>query len=77
MKKLSPYIVLVLMGLILIGATEASAQKKMKNEATLWAAEDIKWEAMRGGPPVVMTTTLWGDQTKGAYAGFNKFPAGF
>ena len=24
-----------------------------------------------------MSATLWGDQTKGAYGGFTKFPAGF
>ena len=77
MKKLSLYIVLVLVGLIFFGATEASAQKKMKKEAVLWAAEDLKWEALQGGTPGVMTTVLWGDQTKGAYGGLTKFPAGF
>jgi quercetin dioxygenase-like cupin family protein len=77
MKRFSSYIVLVLMGLILIGATEASAQKKTKKEAVLWAAEDITWEAMPGGPPGVMSVTLWGDQTKGPYGGLTKFPAGF
>jgi quercetin dioxygenase-like cupin family protein len=76
MKRFSSYIVLVLMGLMLIGATEASAQKKTKKEAVLWAAEDIKWEALQGGPPGVMSVALWGDQTKGAYAGLTKFPAG-
>jgi len=77
MKKLSSYIVLILVGLIFFGATEASAQKKMKKEAVLWAAEDLKWEQLVGGPPGVMTTMLWGDNTKGAYGGFTKFPAGF
>ena len=75
MKRLSLCIVLVLVGLIFFGTTEASAQKKMKK--VLWAAEDIKWEPLQGGPPGVMTATLWGDQTKGAYGGFTKFPAGF
>ena len=75
MKRLSLYIVLVLMGLMFFGTTEASAQKKMKK--VLWAAEDLKWEAMQGGAPGVMTTMLWGDNTKGAYGGFTKFPAGF
>ena len=77
MKKISMYIVLVLVGLMLIVPTGASAQKKMKKDAVLWAAEDLKWEALPGGPPGVMSVTLWGDQTKGAYGGLTKFPAGF
>ncbi len=77
MKKLSLNIVLVFAGLIFIGTTEASAQKKMKKEAVLWTAEDIKWEQLKGGPPGVMAAMLWGDNTKGAYGGFTKFPAGF
>ena len=77
MKKLSIYIVLVLVGLMLIIPTNASAQKKVKKEAVLWAAEDLKWEALPGGPPGVMSVTLWGDQTKGPYGGLTKFPAGF
>jgi len=77
MKRTLSFIALVLVGLMLIGATQASAQKKMKKEALLCAAEDLKWEAMPGGPPGVMIAPLWGDQTKGAYAGFTKFPAGF
>ena len=75
MKRLSLYIALGLAGLILFGTTEASAQKKMKK--VLWAAEDIKWEPLKGGPPGVMSAALWGDNTKGAYGGFTKFPAGF
>jgi quercetin dioxygenase-like cupin family protein len=77
MKRFSSYIVLVLMGLIFLATTETFAQKKMNRDAVLWTAEDIKWEAMQGGPPGVMTATLWGDQTKGAYGALNKFPAGF
>ena len=77
MKRYSIYIVLALAGLIFVGATEASAQKKKMKAPILWSAEDIKWEAMEGGPPGVMTAMLWGDQTKGAYGGFTKFPAGF
>jgi len=76
MKRLSSYMVLVLMGLILIGATVASAQKKMEKE-TLWAAEDLKWESLSPATPGVMRVMLWGDSTKGAYAGLTKFPAGF
>jgi quercetin dioxygenase-like cupin family protein len=77
MKRLSLYIVPVLVGLIFLGATDASAQKQMKKGAVLWAAEDLKWEQLVGGPPGVMSVMLWGDNTKGAYGGFTKFPAGF
>jgi len=77
MKRLSSYIVLVLVGLIFLGAAEASSQKKMKKEAVLWATEDLKWEQLAGAPPGVMSVMLWGDNTKGAYGGFTKFPAGF
>ena len=77
MKRFSIFIAMVLVGLIFLGITETSAQKKTNKEAVLWAAEDIKWEPLQGGPPGVMTVTLWGDQTKGAYGGMNKFPAGF
>jgi len=77
MKRLSLYIVLVLVGLIFFGTTEAPAQEKMKKEAVLWAAEDLKWEPLTGGVPGVMTAMLWGDHTKGAYGGLTKFPAGF
>ena len=77
MKRLSLYIVLVLVGLIFFGVTDTSAQKKMKKEAVLWAAEDLKWEPLAGAPPGVVSVMLWGDNTKGAYGGFTKFPAGF
>ena len=77
MKKLSMYFVLVLAGLIVFGATVASAQKKMKKEPVLWAAEDLQWQPIQGGPPGVMAVMLWGDNTKGAYGGLTKFPAGF
>ena len=77
MKRLSLYIVLVLVGLIFFGATDASAEKKMKKETVLWTAEDLKWEPLAGAPPGVMSVMLWGDNTKGAYGGFTKFPAGF
>jgi len=77
MKRLSLCIVLFLAGLIFFGAMDASAQKKMKKEAVLWAAEDLKWEQLVGGPPGIVSVMLWGDNTKGAYGGFTKFPAGF
>ncbi|MBA4313523.1 MAG: hypothetical protein C0417_12940 [Chlorobiaceae bacterium] len=77
MKKLSSYIVLILVGLIFVGTTEASSPKKMNKEAVLRAAEDLKWEQLAGAPPGVMSVMLWGDNTKGAYGGFTKFPASF
>lgn len=77
MKRLSLYIALVLVGLVFLGATETFAQKKMNKEAVLRAAEDLKWEQLAGAPPGVMSVKLWGDNTKGAYGGLTKFPAGF
>ena len=77
MKKHSGYIVLVLAGLIFAGTTQAFAQQKTKKEPVLWAAEDLKWEPLAGAPPGVMSAMLWGNNTKGAYGGFTKFPAGF
>ncbi len=74
MKKHFSFIVLILIGSVFFGATQASAQKKMKKEPVMWAAEDIKWAEMKGGPPGVMVATLWGDMTKGAYGAFVKFP---
>jgi len=77
MKRLSSQIVLILVGLVFFGAANASAQKEMKKETVLMAAEDLKWEPLAGAPPGVMSVKLWGDNTKGAYGGFTKFPAGF
>jgi quercetin dioxygenase-like cupin family protein len=77
MKRFASWVILVVMGLILIGGTGASAQKKMGKEAVLWAPEDIKWVPLSPTAPGVMSVMLWGDNTKGAYAGMTKFPAGF
>lgn len=77
MKRLSSQIVLILVGLVFFGTVNASAQKEMKKEAVLWAPEDLKWEQLAGAPPGVMSVKLWGDNTKGAYGGFTKFPDGF
>ncbi|HYQ87764.1 MAG TPA: cupin domain-containing protein [Bacteroidota bacterium] len=77
MKRFSLCVIAVLAGLMLFGSTQASAQKKAKKSLVAWAAEDIKWEPMQGGPPGVMSAMLWGDQTKGAYGALTKFPAGF
>ena len=75
MKRLSLYIVPVLVGLVFFGATQTSAQKIMKKVTQ--AVEDIKWEPLKDAPPGVMTTIVRGEQGKGGYEGFNKFPAGF
>jgi quercetin dioxygenase-like cupin family protein len=77
MKRLSLCIALVLVGLIFFGTTEASAQKKMAKGEVLWTAEDLKWVPLDPTAPGVMSVMLWGDNTKGAYAGLTKFPAGF
>ena len=47
----------------------------MKKEPVMWAAENMKWEEMKDAPGV-MSATLWGDMTKGAYGALIKFPAG-
>ncbi len=74
MKKLSLSLAIVLIGLILLGATETFAQKKMKKQPVMWAAENIKWEQMKDAPPGAMVAKLWGDMTKGAYGALVKFP---
>jgi len=75
MKRLTLYIALVLAGLIFLGTTEASAQKKMMKGPVIWPAADLKWVELpnTGG---VMLAVLWGDPDKGAYGALNKFPAG-
>jgi quercetin dioxygenase-like cupin family protein len=75
MKRYFLFIVLALVGLMFAGSTIVSAQKKAKKEAILWAAENIKWEAMKDAPPGTMGAALWGDMTKGAYGSLVKFPA--
>ncbi len=74
MKRISLYI--ALLGLVFIGSA-TTAQTKMNKQKILWTAEDIKWEHLQGAPPGVMTSNLWGNNAKGAYGGFTKFPAGF
>ena len=76
MKRFISLLAVVLVGLIFMSAHNALAQKKMKKEPIAWAAENIKWEEMKSGPPGVMGATLWGDMTKGAYGALIKFPAG-
>ncbi len=74
MKKITSYVALVLFGLMIVGVANVSAQKKMKKVPVMWAAEDIKWEEMKGGPPGAMVAMLWGDMAKGAYGALVKLP---
>jgi len=69
---------LVLVGLIFVSVPNALAQK-MKKDKVLWAAEDIKWDSLKGAPPGsgVMSALLWGNMEKGPFGAFIKFPAGF
>lgn len=76
MKKLGVFC-LVALFVVVLGGTDTFAQKKMKKEPKLWAAEDIKWETMKNGPQGAMFANLWGDLSKGAYGAFVKLPAGF
>ena len=64
----------LVMALILTSSHESYAQKK--KAATAWPAADIKWSEMKGGPPGLMYSNLWGDITKGAYGTLVKHPAG-
>ncbi len=75
MKKILLLFSVILIGSVLFGAMNAFAQKKMKKEAKVWPAGDIKWSEMKGGPPGVMIAPLWGDISKGAYGALIKFTA--
>ncbi len=74
MKRSTFFIGMLLGALLLVVTTQASAQKEKK---TLFAPDDLKWEQLKGAPPGVMSAALRGDQTRGGYEGFTKFPAGF
>ena len=76
MKRIASWLGLVLIGLIILGVTDASAKKKMKKEAVVWPSENIKWMEMKGGPPGGMVASLWGNMGKGAYGVLVKLPAG-
>ncbi len=75
MRRFISSLTLVLAGIVFFSAHNAFAQKKMKKEPVMWAAENIKWEQMKDAPSGVMSATLWGDMTKGGYGAFVKFPA--
>ena len=76
MKQFLKYFLIILVVLNFIGISDLSAQTKMSRKPVLWTLENIKWKPMNG-PPGVMSADLWGDETKGAYGGLTKFPAGF
>ena len=79
MKRFISLFALVFIGLIFFGAYNALAQKKMKKEAVVWPAEDIKWDTLKGRPPGsgVMGALLWGNLEKGPFGVLVKFPPGF
>jgi quercetin dioxygenase-like cupin family protein len=74
MKKINLHMLLIFAALLFITSNELFAQKK---DPVLLTAEDIKWEPIPGGTTGAMSAKLWGDETKGAYGGLTKFPAGF
>ena len=65
--------ILVVTLFVVLATSQTLAQKKA---LVAWAAEDLKWIEMKGGPPGAMYSNLWGDITKGAYGSFIKLPAG-
>ena len=77
MKRFSVCVVMLVVGMMPFWATVASAQGKTEKQPVLWTAEDLKWVPLSPTAPGVMSVMLWGDNTKGAYGGLTKFPAGF
>lgn len=75
MKRITVLTTLILCGVLLFGAGSALAQKKMRKPSVMMAAEEMKWEEMKGGPPGVTFCTLWGNMGKGAYGAMIKLPA--
>jgi hypothetical protein len=65
--------IIAVMVLALLTVSQTEAQKK---NVVAWAATDLKWTEMKGGPPGSMYSNLWGDIMKGAYGTFIKLPAG-
>ena len=76
MKRITSYLSLVLVGLMIFGVTDVSAKKK--KGAVVWPAENIKWQdmPMKDGPPGAKVAVLWGNMKKGAYGALVKLPAG-
>ena len=71
MKRTTLFVLFVLVGALSV--TAFSSDKKMKKEATVWPAADIAWAEMKGGPPGIMTASLWGNMSKSAYGALIKF----
>ncbi len=73
--KLFSFGAVVLFALMVLGATNAQAQKVTKGPMrTVWPADQLKWEEVpnTGG---VQRSILWGNPDKGASGVFYKFPA--
>jgi quercetin dioxygenase-like cupin family protein len=72
-----PVLFLVAAALLPHRAEAAGAKSPMKKSFVVKPAGAMTFEPMVGGPPGVTEARLWGDSTKGAYAAFSKFPAGW
>jgi quercetin dioxygenase-like cupin family protein len=59
---------------VTLSLTHAARGEEHKSVAI--AADGLKWEALTVKGPDVKIATVSGDHTKGAWAGFVKFPAG-
>ena len=84
MAKLARISILFLFGagLCLVGALGAGeakpGEKKMTRtmkESQLWTPEELKWADV-ADLPGAKEAVVWGDPKKGAYASFNRWPAG-
>ena len=60
-----------------VEAAGAKTPMKSAKSFVVKPAADMTWAPMVGGPPGVTESRVWGDSTKGAYAAFSKFPAGW
>jgi quercetin dioxygenase-like cupin family protein len=63
--------------LLVAGASMAADAKAGAGKFVVKPASDLQFVPLPEGPPGVTQATLWGDSTKGAYAGISKFPAGW
>jgi hypothetical protein len=66
--------IIAVLSLGLLTVTQTQAQKK--KDFVTKPAGDLKWTEMKGGPPGIMYSNVWGDVTKGGYGAFIKLPAG-
>jgi quercetin dioxygenase-like cupin family protein len=74
MKRFIVLTTLMLCGVLFFSSGTLFAQKKMKKQAMMMAAEDMKWEEMKGGVPGITFCTLWGNMGTGAYGAMVKLP---